>query len=115
MVLENILVVVAVLLALSIFASKASGRLGVPALILFLVLGMLAGTSLYCRRPGDRLEIRAAEFALGAVSLDRRRPADDRDGRMVRASHRRPQPPAGHGPRSDRLGYGSRSGCVSIT
>jgi len=42
--LENILVVVAVLLLLSIFASKASGRLGVPALILFLVLGMLAGS-----------------------------------------------------------------------
>ena len=44
MVLDNVLVVVAVLLALSIFASKASGRLGVPALILFLVLGMLAGS-----------------------------------------------------------------------
>ncbi len=42
--LENILVVVAVLLLLSIFASKASGRLGVPALIPFLVLGMLAGS-----------------------------------------------------------------------
>ena len=44
MVLDNVLVVVAVLLALSIFASKASGRLGVPALVLFLVLGMLAGS-----------------------------------------------------------------------
>ena len=44
MALDSILVVVAVLLALSIFASKASGRLGVPALILFLVLGMLAGS-----------------------------------------------------------------------
>jgi cell volume regulation protein A len=42
--LEQILVAVAVLLLLAILASKASHRLGVPGLLLFLVLGMLAGS-----------------------------------------------------------------------
>lgn len=42
--LETVLAATAVLLILSIFASKASGRLGVPALLLFLGLGMLAGS-----------------------------------------------------------------------
>jgi potassium/hydrogen antiporter len=42
--IENILLVAAILLLLSIFASKASGRLGIPALLLFLLTGMLAGS-----------------------------------------------------------------------
>lgn len=42
--IETLLLVAAVLLALSVLASKASGRLGVPALVLFLVIGMLAGS-----------------------------------------------------------------------
>jgi cell volume regulation protein A len=42
--IEQLLLSVSLLLLLSIFASKASGRLGVPALVLFLVLGMLAGS-----------------------------------------------------------------------
>lgn len=42
--IENLLLVGAILLLLSIIASKASGRLGIPALLLFLIIGMLAGS-----------------------------------------------------------------------
>src|ERR1041384_8096317 len=42
--IEHILFAAAILLLLSILASKASAKLGVPALLLFLVLGMLAGS-----------------------------------------------------------------------
>ena len=42
--IETLLLVAAVLLVLSVLASKASGRLGVPALVLFLIIGMLAGS-----------------------------------------------------------------------
>jgi len=42
--LEQLFLVLAVLLLLSILGSKASGRLGIPALVLFLVTGMLAGS-----------------------------------------------------------------------
>ena len=41
---EQIFIIIAVLLLASVFASKASGRLGVPALLLFLTVGMLAGS-----------------------------------------------------------------------
>jgi potassium/hydrogen antiporter len=41
---EYILLAVGALLLVSIVASKASGRLGVPSLLLFLVVGMLAGS-----------------------------------------------------------------------
>lgn len=44
MTLERILLVTAILLLASIFASKASSRLGIPALLLFLIVGMLAGS-----------------------------------------------------------------------
>jgi len=41
---ENILLIGSILLILSILASKTTGRMGVPALIIFLVVGMLAGS-----------------------------------------------------------------------
>ena len=42
--IEEILLAGSALLFLSVLASKASARLGVPALLLFLGLGMLAGS-----------------------------------------------------------------------
>jgi cell volume regulation protein A len=42
--IDHILVAASVLLSLSVLASKASAKLGIPALLLFLVLGMLAGS-----------------------------------------------------------------------
>jgi len=42
--IESVLLVAAALLILAMAASKASGRFGIPAVLLFLVLGMLAGS-----------------------------------------------------------------------
>ena len=42
--IESVLLVTSVLLLLSVLASKASAHLGVPALLLFLLLGVLAGS-----------------------------------------------------------------------
>ena len=42
--IDHILVAASILLLLSVLASKASAKLGIPALLLFLVLGMLAGS-----------------------------------------------------------------------
>lgn len=44
MVVEQILVAIGVLLLASVFASRASGHVGVPTLVVFLGLGMLAGS-----------------------------------------------------------------------
>jgi potassium/hydrogen antiporter len=41
---ETVMLGTAILLLLSVISSRASGRLGVPALLLFLVIGMLAGS-----------------------------------------------------------------------
>lgn len=74
--LEEILAAIAILLILSIFASKASGRLGVPALVLFLVLGMLAGSEgvggIYFDNVGvaERLGVIALAFLLFAGGLE---------------------------------------------
>src|SRR5689334_18249731 len=42
--IEFVLLIASILLALSILASKASAKLGIPALLLFLFIGMLAGS-----------------------------------------------------------------------
>jgi len=42
--LESLLLGTSILLLLSVLASKASAKLGVPALLLFLLIGMLAGS-----------------------------------------------------------------------
>ncbi len=42
--LEGIIVVISTLILLSVFASKISDKFGVPALLLFIFIGMLAGT-----------------------------------------------------------------------
>src|SRR5712692_2877893 len=76
MTLDEILAATAVLLILSIFASKASGRLGVPALVLFLALGMLAGSEgiggIYFDNVhvAERLGVIALAFLLFAGGLE---------------------------------------------
>lgn len=64
--IENILLLGSVLLFVSIIASKTSFRFGIPALILFLVVGMLAGSD----GPGGIYfdDPKIAQF-LGAVAL----------------------------------------------
>src|SRR5918996_2004438 len=42
--IESVFLGVSVLLLLSVLASKASAKLGVPALVLFLLIGMFAGS-----------------------------------------------------------------------
>ena len=42
--IELALLILAILLLTSIFASKVSDRIGIPALLLFLAVGMLAGS-----------------------------------------------------------------------
>ena len=42
--IDHILVAASILLLLSVLASKASAKLGIPALLLFIVIGMLAGS-----------------------------------------------------------------------
>lgn len=66
MLIEHLLVAISLLLFLSIVASKASSKMGVPALLLFLVLGMLAGSD----GPGG-IYFDDARFAqsLGVIAL----------------------------------------------
>ncbi len=63
--IELILFAVAILFFLSLLAGKAGSRLGVPALLLFLLVGMLAGTD------GMGIQFENFQFAqsIGTVSL----------------------------------------------
>lgn len=73
---ENILLLGSVLLFVSILASKTSYRLGIPVLIIFLIIGMLAGSDgpggIYFNDPGiaQFLGIVALTFILFSGGLD---------------------------------------------
>lgn len=76
--LVTILIASAVLLLASVFASKAAGRFGIPALLLFLAVGMLAGSDgpggISFDDPGlaQALGVVALAFILFAGGLDTR-------------------------------------------
>ncbi|HZY78662.1 MAG TPA: potassium/proton antiporter [Cyclobacteriaceae bacterium] len=75
---ENVLLIGSVLLFISIIASKTSFRLGVPTLILFLIVGMLAGSDgpggIYFNDPATAqfLGVVALNFILFSGGLDTR-------------------------------------------
>lgn len=64
--MESILLIIALLLLTSIIASKTSGKLGVPALILFLAIGMLAGSEGIGKIPFDNAQLAQS---LGIIAL----------------------------------------------
>lgn len=74
--IEQILIIAAILLSLGVLASKASSKLGVPALLLFLLIGMLAGSEGPGRIPFDNASLAqsvgviALAFILFAGGLD---------------------------------------------
>jgi potassium/hydrogen antiporter len=74
--IEEILIVTATLLLLGVLASKASSKFGVPALLLFLLIGMLAGSEGPGRIPFDSprlaqsVGVIALSFILFAGGLD---------------------------------------------
>lgn len=63
---ENLILLGAILLFLSIVASKTSGRLGVPSLIIFLFIGMLAGIDGIGKIPFNNFD---AVQKLGTIAL----------------------------------------------
>ncbi|MEX2540286.1 MAG: potassium/proton antiporter [Trueperaceae bacterium] len=64
--IDQILVASGILLLIAIFASKASGRLGLPALLIFLLVGILAGSE---GIGGIEFADVGAAQALGVVAL----------------------------------------------
>lgn len=64
--IDKLLLVAGVLMVLGIFSSKFSARLGVPVLVLFLGLGMLAGSEGVGRIPFENYEL---AHAIGTVAL----------------------------------------------
>jgi potassium/hydrogen antiporter len=73
---ENILLIGSILLFVSLFAGKTSYRLGVPVLILFITIGMIAGSEgiggIYFDNPGTAqfIGIVALNFILFSGGLD---------------------------------------------
>src|SRR5687768_2745186 len=73
---ENILLIGSVLLFISIISSKTSFRIGIPTLILFLIIGMLAGSDgpgdIYFNDPetAQLLGVMALTFILFSGGLD---------------------------------------------
>ena len=69
---QHILVVASVLLLLSVITSKASGKLGVPTLLLFLLIGMLAGSEgpgrIHFNDPQTAQSVGVVALALGVFS-----------------------------------------------
>ncbi|MCU0521554.1 MAG: cation:proton antiporter, partial [Anaerolineae bacterium] len=64
--LERTIIVVAVALLVSVLVSKVSDRFGIPALLLFLIIGMLAGSD----GPGGlHFDDPALAQSVGVVSL----------------------------------------------
>jgi cell volume regulation protein A len=80
---ESLLLVGSVLLLASVIASKTSGRLGVPALLLFLVIGMLAGSEGPGRIEFDDLRL-AQSLGVLALALILFAGGADTDWRLVR-------------------------------
>ncbi len=74
--IEQLLIITATLLLLGVVASKASSKLGVPALLLFLLVGILAGSEGPGRIPFDNASLAqsvgviALAFILFAGGLD---------------------------------------------
>lgn len=64
--IDHLLLIASVLLVLSVIASRTSGALGVPALVLFLAIGMLAGSDGF---GGIEFEDPALAQSLGVVAL----------------------------------------------
>jgi len=58
------------LLAASVLASRTSGRAGIPAALLFLLIGMLAGSAAGMRFDDHRLAFRAGTVALVLILFD---------------------------------------------
>lgn len=66
MIIEQALLAIGILLLLAIFASKASGRLGLPSLLVFLTIGILAGSE---GIGGIELDDAGVAQAIGIVAL----------------------------------------------
>lgn len=65
--IDHILLIVSLLLLVSILAGKTSYRLGIPTLLLFLIIGMLAGSEGFGKIPFDDPE--RAQF-IGIIALN---------------------------------------------